>query len=180
MGLGLVSALRFTRTLWKTSCITYGMMELIASPCSWSWVKVLTSVTWCPVCCRDMFHKDLSTATESAAILSTAREMKVRDMTTSNNSPPPGPNCWNCPCGCPRDSNKSNWTVHQWHFRKSEASFPRLVQTVCLRLVVVFGSYWNFRPWRNSQPQELVMGLCHEESGKQYNDCVIIENCWRK
>ena len=50
-------------------------MELIASPCSWSWVKVLTSITWCPVCCRDMFHKDLSTATESAAILSTAREM---------------------------------------------------------------------------------------------------------
>ena len=30
----------------------------------------------CPVCCRDMFHKDLSTATESAVIfLSTAREM---------------------------------------------------------------------------------------------------------
>ena len=50
-------------------------MELIASPCSCSWVKVLTSITWCPVCCRDMFHKDLSTATESAAILSTAREM---------------------------------------------------------------------------------------------------------
>ena len=180
MGLGLVSALRFTRALSKTSCITYGMMELIASPCSWSWVKVLTSVTWCPVCWPDMFHKDLSTATESAAILSTAREMKVRDMTTSNNSPPPGPKCWNCPCGCPRGSNKSDWTVHQWHFRKSEASFPRLVQTVCLLLAVVFGSYWNFRPWRNSQPQELVMGLCHEESGKQYNYCVIIENCWRK
>ena len=50
-------------------------MELIVSPCSWSWVKVLTSITWCPVCCRDMFHKDLSTATESAAILSTAWEM---------------------------------------------------------------------------------------------------------
>ena len=25
-------------------------MELIASPCSWSWVKVLTSITSCPVC----------------------------------------------------------------------------------------------------------------------------------
>ena len=34
-------------------------MELIASPCSWSWVNVLTSITWCPVCCLDMFHKDL-------------------------------------------------------------------------------------------------------------------------
>ena len=50
-------------------------MELNASHCSWSWVKVLTSITWCPICCRDMFHKDLSTATESAAILLTAREM---------------------------------------------------------------------------------------------------------
>ena len=97
-------------------------------------------------------------------------------MTTSNNSPPPGPKGWNCPCGCPRGSNKSNWTVHQWHFRKSEASFPWLVQTVCLLLAVVFGSYWNFRPWRNSQPQELVMGLCHEQTGTQYNVCVIIEN----
>ena len=26
------------------------MVELIASPCSWSWVKVLTSTTRCPVC----------------------------------------------------------------------------------------------------------------------------------
>ena len=51
------------------------MMGLIASPCSWSWFKVLTSISWCPVCCRDMFHKDLSTATESAATLSTVREM---------------------------------------------------------------------------------------------------------
>ena len=99
-------------------------------------------------------------------------------MTTSNNSPSPGPKGWNCPCGCPRCSNKSNWTVHQWHFRKSEASFPWVVQTVCLLLAVVFGSYWNFRPWRNSQPQELVMGLCHGQTGTQYNVCVIIENCW--
>ena len=93
-------------------------MELIASPCSWSWVKVLTSVTWCPVCCRDMFHKDRSTATESAAILSTAREMIYSTKTNiqrsyfrfasppttespghdhSNNSPPPGPKGWNFP-----------------------------------------------------------------------------------
>ena len=105
---------------------------------------------------------------------------KVRDVTTSNNSPPPGPKGWSCPCGCSRGSNKSNWTVHQWHFRKSDASFPWLFQTVCLLLTVVFDSYWNFRPWRNSQPQELVMGLCHEQTGAQYNVCVIIENCWRK
>ena len=50
-------------------------MGLMASPCSWSWFKVLTSISWCPVCCRDMFHKDLSTATESTASLSTVREM---------------------------------------------------------------------------------------------------------
>ena len=151
------------------------MMELITSPCSWSWVRC-----WRQLCDALYVAGTSFTATESAAILSTAREMKVRNMTTSNNSPPPGPKCWNCPCGCPRGSNKSNWTVHQWHFRKSEAYFPWLVQTVCLLLAVVFGSYWNFRPWRNSQPQELVMGLCPEESGKQYNVCVIIENCWRK
>ena len=49
VGLGLVSALRFTSVVKNkrinvcgqtihvlTSCITYGMMELIASPCSWS------------------------------------------------------------------------------------------------------------------------------------------------
>ena len=89
---------------------------------------------------------------------------------TWNNSPPPGPKGWNCPCSCPRGSNKSNWTVHQWYF---SSSFVPL-------LAVVFGSYWNFWPWRNSHPQELVMGLCHEQTGTYYNDCVIIENCWRK
>ena len=49
---------------------------------------------------------------------------KVREMTALSNSPPFGPKSWTCPCGCPRGSNKSYWTVHQWHFRKSEASFP--------------------------------------------------------
>ena len=148
-----------------------------------------------------MFHKDRSTATECAAILSTAREMMYFIKTNLQRSyfrfasppttkspghdhfkqlPTPGPKGWNCPCGCPRGSNKSNWTVHQWHFRKSGASFPWLFQTVFLLLAVVFGSYWNFRPWRNSQPQELVMGLCHEQTGTQYNVCVIIENCWWK
>ena len=50
-------------------------MGLIASPCSWSWFKVLTSISWCPVCCRHMFQKGLSTAMESAVTLSTVREM---------------------------------------------------------------------------------------------------------
>ena len=38
---------------------------------------------------------------------------KVREMTASSNSPPFGPKGWTCPCGCPRDSNKSYWTVRQ-------------------------------------------------------------------
>ena len=143
-------------------------MELIASPCSWSWVKVLMSITWCPVCCRDMFHKDLSTTTESAAILSTAREMMYFTKTNLKRSyfrfasppttkssghdhfkqlPTPVPEGLELSLWLPEGSN---WTVHQWHFRKSESSFPWLVQTVCLLLAVVFGSYWNFRPWRNS------------------------------
>ena len=32
-------------------------MGLIASPCSWSWFKVLTLISWCPACCQDMFQK---------------------------------------------------------------------------------------------------------------------------
>ena len=85
-------------------------MGLIASPCSWSWFKVLTSISWCPACCRDMFQKDLSTATESAVTLSTVREimyltkkrevifdlprpqpLKVPDRITSKYSPPRDP-----------------------------------------------------------------------------------------
>ena len=54
-------------------------MGLIASPCSWSWFKVLTSISWCPVCCRDMFYKDLSTATGSAATLSAVREIMYKE-----------------------------------------------------------------------------------------------------
>ena len=153
-------------------------MELIASPCSWSSVKVL-SITWCPVCWRDMFHKDLSTATESAApcqprekwctsqkqrefIFDLPRPLppKVRDTTASNNSPPPSPKGWTCPCGCTWGRNKSNWTVHQWHFRQSETS-SSLFSSNC---VPPFSCFFFFSllteifwPWRNSQPQELVM-----------------------
>ena len=50
-------------------------MGLIASPCSWSWFKVLTLISWCPACCQDMFQKGLSKGTESAVTLSTVREM---------------------------------------------------------------------------------------------------------
>ena len=102
-------------------------MGLIASPSSWSWFKVLTSISWCPACCRDMFQKGLSTATDSAVTLSTVREMmhftktkrsyfqfapplppKVPDRTASKYSPPPGPNGWTCSCGCAGDNNRSN------------------------------------------------------------------------
>ena len=40
-------------------------MGLIASPCSWSWFKVLTLISWFPACCQDMFQKGLSKGTES-------------------------------------------------------------------------------------------------------------------
>ena len=153
-------------------------MEPIASLCSWSWVNVLL-IRWCPVCCRDMFHKDLSIATESAApcqprekwctsqkqrkvIFDLPRQLspKVGTWPLQTTPHPPARRAGLVlSCGCPRGSNKSNWTVHQWHFRKSEASFPCLVKTVSLLLAIVFGSYWNFRPWRNSQPHELVMGF---------------------
>ena len=99
-------------------------MELIASPCSWTWVKVLTSITWCHVCCRDMFHKDLSTGTQSTAMLSTVQEMMYFTKANLKRSyfrfasppttespgqglfkqlPTPGPKCWNCPSlrSCP-------------------------------------------------------------------------------
>ena len=143
-------------------------MELIASPCSWSWVKVLTSITWSPVCCRDMLHKDLSTATESAAILSAALEMMYFTKTNLKRSyfrfasppttespghvhfkqlPTPGREGVELSLWFLEGSNNSNWTVHQWHFRKSEASFSWLVQTACLLLALVFGSYWNYRPY---------------------------------
>ena len=69
-------------------------MGLIASPCSWSWFKVLTSISWCPACCRDMFQKGLSTATESAVTLSTVREMMYFTKTKRSYfrfAPPPTP-----------------------------------------------------------------------------------------
>ena len=30
------------------------------------------------------------------------------------------PKGWTCPCGCSRGINKSNWTVHQWHFQENQ------------------------------------------------------------
>ena len=70
------------------------MMGLITSPCSWSWFKVLMSNSWCRVCCRDMFHKDPSTATESSATWSTMREMMYFTKTKRSYflfAPPPTP-----------------------------------------------------------------------------------------
>ena len=124
-------AIKWSRnTKWKTTVDRLQAsfkMGLIASPCSWSWFKVLTLISWCPACCQDMFQKGLSKGTESAVTLSTVREMmyftktkrsyfrfapalppKVPDRTASKYSLPPGPNGWTCSCGCTRDSNRSN------------------------------------------------------------------------
>ena len=104
----------------------------------------LLARTFCPICCRDMFHKHLSTATEFAAILSTAREMMFFTKTKRSYfrfAPPNYPRKsakWPLqatphplarraglvPVDAQGVVTKSYWTVHQWHFRKSEASFP--------------------------------------------------------
>ena len=55
---------------------------------------VLTSISGCPVCCWDMFQKDLSTDTESAVTLSTVREMMYFTKTKRSYfpfAPPPTP-----------------------------------------------------------------------------------------
>ena len=110
-------------------------MGLIASPCSWSWFKVLTSISWCPACCWDMFQKGLSTATESAVTLSTVREMmyftkkkrevifdlprplgpKVPDRTTSK-YPTPGPK-WQ---PRPQGFSLKKWVGRPTHFLREK------------------------------------------------------------
>ena len=102
---------------------------------------------------------------------------KVLDMTASNNSPPSGPKGWTCPRGCPRVL-----IVHQWHFRKSEASFPWLVQTVCLLLVAaeIFGleEIHNYRSWlwASDNEQSGRPGAHHRLLGRQYN---VLCNNWK-
>ena len=98
-------------------------------------------------------------------------------MTASNNSPPSGPKGWTCPRGCPRVL-----IVHQWHFRKSEASFPWLVQTVCLLLVAaeIFGleEIHNYRSWlwASDNEQSGRPGAHHRLLGRQYN---VLCNNWK-
>ena len=98
---------------------------LIASPSSWSWFKVLTSISWCPVCCRDMFpfpqlrsplpscqpcEKWCISQKQREVIFDLPRPLppKVPDRTASKYSQPSGSNGWTCSCGCPGDSNRSN------------------------------------------------------------------------
>ena len=147
-------------------------MGLIASRCSWSWFMVLTSISWCPVCCRDMFHKDLSTATESTATLSTVRIMMYFTKTKRSHfrfAPPstpekrrqdrfkalptPGPKsvaglvpvvAWGIVTGL------TNWTVHQWQFSSIRSPFslassrcmPPL--SCCFRLLLKFSALRKF------------------------------------
>ena len=130
-------------------------MGLIASPCSWSWFKVLTSISWCPACCRDMFQKGLSTATESAVTLSTVREMMYFTKTKRRYfrfAPPPTPES-------PRQdrfkvlpnpgpkwldlvpvvargivTGLTNCTVHQWQFSSIRSPFS-LARSRCVHLL---------------------------------------------
>ena len=156
-------------------------MGLIASPCSWSWFKLLTLISWCPACCQDMFQKGLSTATESAVTLSTVREMMYFTKTKRSYFRfAPAPYRRKSPTG-PLQSTPhpraqmagrvpmvargivtglTNCTVHQWHFSSIRSLFS-LARSRCVHLLkaVVFGSYWNFWSWGNSQRQEQVMGF---------------------
>ena len=130
-------------------------MGLIASPCSWSWFKLLTLISWCPACCQDMFQKGLSTATESAVTLSTVREMMYFTKTKRSCcrfSPPPTPETPQ------QDRFKStphpraqmaglvpvvargivtgltNYTVHQWQFSSIRSPFS-LARSRCVDLL---------------------------------------------
>ena len=125
-------------------------MGLIASPCSWSWFKVLTLISWCPACCQDMFQKGLSKGTESAVTLSTVREMMY--FTTFSICPAPYPR--KSPLG-PLQSTPhpraqmaglvpvvargivtglANCTVHQWQFSSVRSPFS-LARSRCVHLL---------------------------------------------
>ena len=64
------------------------------------------------------FRNFVQTARKITCTLQNQREVIFdlpypRDRTASNNSPPPEPNGWTCPGGCPgEDGNRSNWTIH--------------------------------------------------------------------
>ena len=130
-------------------------MGLIASPSSWSWFKVLTSISWCPACCRDMFQKSLSTATDSAVTLSTVREMmhftktkrsyfqfapplppKVPDRTASKYTPHPQAQMAGLVPVVARGivTGLTNCTVHQWHFSSIRSPFS-LARSRCVHLL---------------------------------------------
>ena len=142
-------------------------MELIVSPCSRSWFKVLTSISWCPVCCRDMFHKDLSTATESDATLSTVREMMYFTKTSYFRfAPPPTPESSRqdrfkvlpTPKAqmaglVPVDARGivtglTNWTVHQWQFSSIRSPFSLASSRCVPPLSCCFGFLLRFSALR--------------------------------
>ena len=127
---------------------------LIASPCSWSWFEVLTSISWCPACCRDMFQKGLSTATESAVTLTTVRVMMYFTKTKRSYfwfATPPTPESlrqdrfkvlpkwldlflWAPVVARGIATGLTNCTVHQWQFSSIRSPFS-LARSGCVHLL---------------------------------------------
>ena len=132
--------LRVVKNKWKnvcgqtihvlTSSITHGIMELIASPCSWSLSHQDVNVNYVRPCMllghasQEPFHRYgvrrylvnrvrnyvLHKNKAGEVIFNLPRPLppKVQDLTASNNSPPPGQKGWTCPSGCPRGGSKSD------------------------------------------------------------------------
>ena len=92
---------------------------------------------------NDVLHKNKLKEKLFLICLAT-HHRKVRNMTTSNNSPPPCPKGWNCPCGCPRGSNKSNWTVHQWSLFSLVSSNCVPPFSCCFRFLLKFSALKKF------------------------------------
>ena len=119
-------------------------MGLIASPCSWSWFKVLTLISWFPACYQNMFQKGLSKGTESAVPLSTVREMMYFTKTEKLFSICPAPYPRKSPTG-PLQSTLHvvargivtglpNCTVYQWQFSSIRSPFS-LASSRCVHLL---------------------------------------------
>ena len=75
---------------WKTRWF----IDLKGNEVGLGLVKVLTWISWNPVCCRYMFHKNLATAMEYAATLSTVWEIMYFTKTKRSYfrfAPPPTP-----------------------------------------------------------------------------------------
>ena len=175
-------------------------MELIASPCSWSWVKVLTSITWCPICCRDIvWQAPFHSYGVRRHLVNRARNDVLHKNKEKLFSI--------CPANYPRKSGT-------WPLQTTSHPLARragLVLVVAQGVVISLTEPCINDILENQKPLSLFSPNCvppfrcsfrfllkfsalkkftttgagyglldNEQSGRRYNICVIIENCWRK